>query len=149
MKKFWETHCICWAKPTKLRQWKKHGVAYRSWQFHKNWARDALLWTIIFSKFITFEVSGIPYLHPFADEDEIWRGRIRIHLILPSIRALWPSTVVDRDRTCANAGDSLKNRALLDARTSSTEYAHRRPPTLADTFTVTVAYGYRLNSTLW
>jgi len=29
------------------------------------------------------------------------------------------STDVDRDRTCANAGDNLQNLALLDVRTSS------------------------------
>jgi len=58
-----------------------------------------------------------------------------------------PSTAVNRDRTCANAGNGLKNLALLDVQTSSTVYARRRPPTLADTFIVTVDYKYHLNIT--
>jgi len=33
-------------------------------------------------------------------------------------------------------------------RTSWTVYARRRPPTLADTFSVTVVYEYHLNITL-
>ena len=56
-----------------------------------------------------------------------------------------PSMAVDRDRTFANARDGLKNLALLVVRTSSTAYAHRRPPTLADTSSVTLAYEYYLN----
>ena len=36
---------------------------------------------------------------------------------------------VDRDRTCANAGDGLQNLALLGVRTSSTTYAICTPST--------------------